>query len=695
MIVASIVAVGVVVATGIALLPVAGRWRLGGAAAVLVVAGIVAAVWPASEPVEDVTPADRTASADDAYTSSRACRACHPDAYATWHQSYHRTMTQRATEQSVVAPWEGELESEGMTWRLLRDGERYLVDAPKIGTDGSEPDERETLPVVMTTGSHHMQLYWVPLPWASSLAAPAGRKVFETHCASCHGEEGTEGRLIEAGLTPPDLEEGLEHGAHSELELPDSERRRVLGYLERVQIRGRLQQVPFAWFIREQRWVHEEDTFLQPPEELPGHADWEQTWSEACDQCHSVGPEAEWRADGSPTQAAVAELGIACEACHGPAREHADAMRDPASRYLTRLGFMEAPDIVNPSELDAERAMAVCAQCHGELVRTEGHGTSFPVGETLSPWGHIVPYMEQGPYPDWLEDTVEDDPLLMSSAFWRDGTMRVAGRDANAMVASACFDGGMTCITCHDLHGGSRDDQLGAGMRGDAACVECHPVQAAEGSAHTHHAPESEGSRCMNCHMPHTTLGLLTAMRSHRVDSPSAMRTHTTGRPDACTLCHLDQPLTWAATHLNDWYGHEIPPIAGEDRSYAVDRLLRGDAAQRAVYAWHMGWEPALDASGRDWVPGVLAQALDDPYVAVRAIATQSLHAHPVADGVELDFTAEEAERQAIRDAVVERWLATDPPHRPEVMLDEDGLDEGLIHILQMVRDDRPVVVSE
>ena len=40
------------------------------------------------------------------YASSRACQACHPREYATWRQSYHRTMTQVATPESVEASFD-------------------------------------------------------------------------------------------------------------------------------------------------------------------------------------------------------------------------------------------------------------------------------------------------------------------------------------------------------------------------------------------------------------------------------------------------------------------------------------------------------------------------------------------------------------------------------------------------------------
>src|SRR5437867_4685634 len=35
------------------------------------------------------------------YVSSAACRACHPQQYASWHRSFHRTMTQVASPESV------------------------------------------------------------------------------------------------------------------------------------------------------------------------------------------------------------------------------------------------------------------------------------------------------------------------------------------------------------------------------------------------------------------------------------------------------------------------------------------------------------------------------------------------------------------------------------------------------------------
>src|SRR5438046_6164337 len=45
--------------------------------------------------------------------------------------------------------------------------------------------------------------------------------------------------------------------------------------------------------------------------------------------------------------------------------------------------------------------------------------------------------------------------------------------------------------------------------------------------------------------------------------------------------------------------------LTGEEQatSAALLWLLRGDAGQRALIAWSMGWEPAKLASGQAWLP--------------------------------------------------------------------------------------------
>src|SRR5205807_4011056 len=68
----------------------------------------------------------------------------------------------------------------------------------------------------------------------------------------------------------------------------------------------------------------------------------------------------------------VNELGIACEACHGPAADHVRLNQNPARRYAVRYAEQGDDTIVNPAHLSVERVDAICAHCHaGHVPRPE------------------------------------------------------------------------------------------------------------------------------------------------------------------------------------------------------------------------------------------------------------------------------------------------------------------------------------
>jgi hypothetical protein len=77
---------------------------------------------------------------DDGYTSSDSCRACHPSEYATWHRSYHRTMTQVASPETVRADFGGvQVDAvHGRPMRLTRDAGRFFAEFDDPDWDGAE-----------------------------------------------------------------------------------------------------------------------------------------------------------------------------------------------------------------------------------------------------------------------------------------------------------------------------------------------------------------------------------------------------------------------------------------------------------------------------------------------------------------------------------------------------------------------------
>jgi hypothetical protein len=584
---------------------------------------------------------------DDGYIGSSACVSCHPGPYTSWHDSYHRTMTQVATRETALGNFEGvELRLHGQVFRLGRDGDALWVELAHGGA-------RERRPVVLSTGSHHDQMYWYTTPG--------------------NGRD--------------------------------------------------LLQLPFDWSRRLGRWIPAEMSFLQPPAsqlDPPVPAQ----WNTNCNGCHATHPDpgVVRGEDGRPRfETQVAELGIACEACHGPGAEHAAQNRDPRRRYRLHLEAASDLSIVNPRRLAHDRASEVCGQCHA-IREHHSPEPSYRPGSVLAEHATLIRGAMQDPaHPERSEPRVaallareERAPGYWRSLYWRDGMVRVSGREFTGFRESPCYvRGELSCISCHALHREAGDtrapaewanDQLGVGMDGNAACTQCHASYAAADAlaAHTHHAPASSGSQCYDCHMPHSVYGIQKAHRSHQITSPSAAETVATGRVNACNQCHLDRTLAWTAEALERGWGIPKPVVSKPQQTLSAIALdaLAGDAGARALAAWHLGWEPALATSGRSWTTPLLVHLLDDPYASVRFVAYLSLRDRPELAGWSYDFAADASRRKpAIAEArkrTRESRRASDSPARAEILRTPSGeLDGEAFRALAQQRDDTPVLLAE
>jgi len=84
---------------------------------------------------------------------------------------------------------------------------------------------------------------------------------------------------------------------------------------------------PIVYLREQQRWVPRKAAFLTPPE--PALMDMG-NWNGICIECHTTRPQPRVRDSRRRiSDSHVAELGIACEACHGPGGAHVDANRSP------------------------------------------------------------------------------------------------------------------------------------------------------------------------------------------------------------------------------------------------------------------------------------------------------------------------------------------------------------------------------
>ena len=570
---------------------------------------------------------------NDGYVGSQVCQECHPRNHATWSASYHRRMTQVATPDAVLGDFDNvEVESGGRSYKLSRRrGVCWVeMDDPELplGQGG-----KVNVPIVMTTGSHHMQVYWYP--------------TFKS---------------------------------------------RVVG------------QLPLVFLNETQQWIPRNAAFLRV---ATGFGAETGRWNQTCIACHTTHGQPRPNESGG-WDSEVGEFGISCEACHGPAEQHVQI----------RTSGLEPSDdpIVNPADLPHRRASQVCGQCHSisgplntqNFLAAQQHGSAFRPGDDLDEKRWVV--RENAETRAYLERYIGDETgQYLSEQYWPDGMVRISGREYNGLVESPCFqEGTLSCLTCHLMHQEEHDtrpastwanDQLRPELDGDKACLECHDRQS-YGVKHTHHASASTGSRCYNCHMPHTTYGLLKAIRSHEITRPDVSGDLAAGRPNACNLCHLDRTLEWTSDQLNDWYGTDKAELNDEQKNTASSLLwlLRGDAGQRALVAWGMGWSAAKDVSGSDWQAPFLACLLDDPYDAVRLIAHRSLRGLPGFEDFRFDYVGPPQGRGVARGQAWQIWHEqrhSSSRSDPGLLITEAGIQLNRLEYLLRQRDDRPINLAE
>jgi len=127
---------------------------------------------------------------------------------------------------------------------------------------------------------------------------------------------------------------------------------------------------------------------------------------------------------------------------------------------------------------------------------------------------------------------------------------------------------------------------------------------------------------------------------------------------------------------------------------------VKGDAGQRALLAWGMGWEPAQKVSGRDWLYPFLIYGLLDPYPAVRFDAWKSLQTLPGFGDFAFTYTANDRVLNESAADAYNKWLQQvrdlTPPFPQESLLEIDGhFQNDLFQKLRRERDEKPIVLAE
>jgi predicted CXXCH cytochrome family protein len=470
--------------------------------------------------------AQTAAPAERLYLGSQACQRCHQSSYDTWKRTLHVQMTKPIAEA-----------------RIEGDFGRPAAPAP------------------------------------SAVPVNVGQK------GRAYSVENRDGRYfvtIAAGRRPAEKFE-----VHYTLGA-----RRFQGYLSKL-ADGRIYVLPLFWHNESKRWV--DWTEITPVPDDPDH-DLRQIWNVTCVNCHATNLQKNFNVATNTYATTWTEMGIGCEACHGPGAAHvavtAEWERNPAAKPadLTPADLR----IFAPLSAPPRQVFDMCGYCHGNKNNVF---FGFKPGDRYE--DYALPFLISQPIPD-------NDP---QGDFWPDGRPSRFNRP-QALTLTGCFrNGEATCTNCHRMHGSQNDHSLkiqveapGGALtkQSDQLCTQCHTVGSRQSTVvsqsavtqsaglttddsrlttHTHHAPDSQGSRCIACHMSDVNWRLITRRRDHTFQPPVPELTSRFGVPDACTTCHEDKPPEWAATVMDKWYGNGDRRAATSAMAETIYRAGSGDVS--------------------------------------------------------------------------------------------------------------------
>lgn len=284
---------------------------------------------------------------------------------------------------------------------------------------------------------------------------------------------------------------------------------------------GKLQTIPLAYDHNKKKWYNNPESAVRhfPDQNMPADEalPWKDrmyTFNTSCYSCHVSQLETNFDLTTDSYKTTWKEPGINCETCHGPSSEHITLMRK-----AERTGKMPNDiGLIVTKTFTKEQHNSSCAPCHAQMR---------PITPSYFPG-------------DRFFDNY-DLTTLENTDFYPDGRDLGETYTYTSWNQNQCMlNSELHCVICHTSSGRDRYAD-----NPNDACLQCHNNRTENLSAHTGHKPDSEGSVCINCHMPQTMFGRM-VQSDHSFRPPMPGATIRYGSPNACNLCHTDKTPEWA-----------------------------------------------------------------------------------------------------------------------------------------------------
>lgn len=298
---------------------------------------------------------------------------------------------------------------------------------------------------------------------------------------------------------------------------------------------GRLQSFDVVWDIEKKQWYH-----LYPDQNLPAGDGLHWTgpyknWNARCAECHATGFSKNYDPITKQYTSTQSEIGVGCEACHGPGEAHRDWATASNTYDPDRWNAVSDVGFFMDFKSGAEAEIQQCASCHARREPFEGGnplpGTGFHDAYRLA--------------------------LLRAGSYHADGQILDEVYVYGSFLQSRMYANGVACTDCHNPH----TAELVAD--GNAVCTQCHArsgnsrfpsLKKAEYDSPSHyfHPEGSEGAQCKSCHMIERDYMGIDGRRDHSFRVPRPDLTVLTGSPNACNDCHVDNSAAEMAAHLDE-----------------------------------------------------------------------------------------------------------------------------------------------
>jgi predicted CXXCH cytochrome family protein len=503
------------------------------------------------------------------YTGPQSCRPCHVENYESWSKHSHRWMNALADSSTVKGDFSGQasIAFAGGRASFSRAGEEFLMDLER-------GEVRRNYRVTQTIGSRFFQYYVGrqlegPEPkshhfYSQDHVLPFGywlKRDEWVPIIHIGRVEGVDGTRPDPFAPPDRGDYYAEYAAGCNA----CHTTFALGdlFVRRPAQVGAYAPLPMHWSLR--GYLREAHPDLLDPASPP---------TKEIEKASSAMQH--WTA---PEHAVT--LGVSCEACHLGGKQHVESKgqikpkffpSDPALR-------VESADALLPNGRDRRSLNWACGRCH------VGRRPTFAAG--MSTW-----------------NSVEYSDAMRGSCYSQ-----------------------LRCVDCHNPHRAIGPIWSLSADQDDAVCLKCHQQyqDAEQRSGHTHHPAGSEGSRCLNCHMPRINEGVEDVVRTHMIYSPTRADMIEANHPNACNLCHTDKTIDWTLAELKNWYR----------ATYSEGRIAESypDRGIPAAFGWLrsknesvrlVAAEALIRARDFRALPQLL-DALDDPHLVNRQFAYKGL----------------------------------------------------------------------